>query len=103
MKRPGEAPASDTDSQGPEIRREVNAGILFGGNIQTRPEGVIRIGFRNNNGFPNEAKDPEKYDTLRAESGENGFGFDIQSFVDVNRRWNVLPHNKQFRALTQGW
>ena len=28
---------------------------------------------------------PEKYDALRAESGENGFGFDIQSFVEVNR------------------
>ena len=103
MKRTGAAPERDTANQGPERWREVNEDIFFGGNIQIRPEGVIRIGFRNINGFPNEANDPEKYDALRAESGENGFDFDIQSFVEVNRRWNVLPSNKQFRVLTQGW
>ena len=44
-----------------------------------------------------------KFDYLKAESAENGHGFNIQSFGETNQRWNVLPHYKQLRAITEGW
>ena len=44
-----------------------------------------------------------KFDYLKAESAENGYGFNIQSFGETNRRWNILPHYKQLRAITNDW
>ena len=64
MKRTGEVPRRDTSNQGPERQREVNEDLIFRGNIQIRPDNVIRIGFRNINNFPNKVVGPEKYDVL---------------------------------------
>ena len=68
-----------------------------------KPEGVLRFGFKNINGFPDPTRHPVKYDTLHAESGEHGFGFDIQSFIETNKRWNKVHHSQHLRELTKGW
>ena len=75
----------------------------FGADINTKPENVIRIGCKNIHGFPHPHSQPVKYDTLREESGEYGFSFDLQSFVETNRRWNKVHHTQQLRELTKGW
>ena len=51
----------------------ITAKEIFGANILTKLDGVICIGFKNINGFPDPATNPVKYDTLKAESGEHGF------------------------------
>ena len=40
---------------------------------------------------------------MRAESAENGLGLDIQSFIEVNRRWNQVEEGKRFKDLKKGW
>ena len=57
----------------------------FGGNLHHKPNNTIRIGYRNIHGFP-DPTNAVKYDTLRRESGEYGYQFDLQSFGEVNRR-----------------
>ena len=90
----------------PTMRRNpaYNEGLLgcFGGNLRHKPNNAIRIGYQNIHGFP-EPTNTVKYDTLRQESGEYRYQFDLHSFREVNRRWNILPQDKQFRALTKGW
>ena len=83
-------------------RKDTEPKGMFGANIQYRPVDTIRIGFKNIHGFPAENNDV-KFDYLKSESAENGYGFNIQSFGETNRRWNVLPHYKQLRAITEGW
>ena len=70
---------------GPTMRRRGHK-ETFGGTIEHNQDNVCRIGCRNIGGFPNEEMHSEKYDVLREESAENGLGFDIQSFIEVNRR-----------------
>ena len=57
----------------------------FGADINTKPENVLRIGCKNIHGFPNPQTNPVKYDTLKSESGEYGFSFDLQSYIETNR------------------
>ena len=91
---------------GPGMRRNTAEDdgheAIFGGNLSYKPTNAIRIGYRNIHGFP-DPNNSLKYDTLRRECGEYGHQFDFQSFGEVNRRWNILPQDKQFRELTKGW
>ena len=32
-----------------------------------------------------------------------GLGFDIQSFIEVNKRWNRIEERKRFKDVTKGW
>ena len=108
MKPTGAAQSGvNTAHAGPEMRRNTVVQneehiTSFGGNLEYKPANSIRIGYRNVHGFP-DPTNAMKYDTLRRECGEYGYRFDLQSFGEVNRRWNILPQNKQFRALTRGW
>ena len=92
----------------PVSERQINTAYnddqtaIFGGSLRYKPDKAIRIGYRNVHGFP----DPTNamiYDTLRGECGEFGYNFDLQSFGEVNRRWNMLPQDRQFRSITKGW
>ena len=75
--------------EGPMTRRRRNGNREnFGGNTDDKQDNICRIGCRNIGGFPSKENQSEKYNMLRAESAENGLGLDIQSFIEVNRRWN---------------
>ena len=87
---------------GPTTRRRGHK-ETFGGTIDQKLENVFRIGCRNIGGFPNEELQSEKFDVLREESAENGIGFDFQSFMEVNRRWNRVEEGKRFKDETRGW
>ena len=90
--------------EGPMMRRRRHRiQDIFGGNIENKRDDICRIGCRNIGGFPSEETQSEKYDALREESAENGFGFDIQSFIEVNKRWNRIEEGKRFKDVTKGW
>ena len=81
-------PVETAPSQGLEMRRRNGVGEdqrttatkeFFGADIQHKPDNVLRIGFKNINGFPNKSTNQVKYDVLRTESGDDGFQFDLQS------------------------
>ena len=75
--------------EGPMMRRRrLGTKEIFLGDIEQKQDNICRIGCMNIGGFPSEENHSEKYDTLRAESAENGLGYDIQSFIEVNRRCN---------------
>ena len=84
MKQPSGSVPVHRLSQGPEMQRnqgqketEIEEIDIFGA-IQMKPEGVLQFGFKNINGFPDPTRHPVKYDTLRAESREHDFRFDVQ-------------------------
>ena len=76
---------------------------LFGARIDKKPSNVIRIGFKNIHGFPSPTTQQVKYDVLQAESSEHGFNFDLQSYIETNKRWNRVHHSQHIRGLTKGW
>ena len=99
MKPNVEAWSGDAAHARPETQRNTAYDkqhmATFGGNLSHKPNNAIRIGYQNIHGFldPTNAM---KYDTLGQECGEYGHQFDLQSFGEVNRRWNILPQDKQF-------
>ena len=56
---------------------------FFRTNIAYKPDDTIRIGFKNTHRFLS-ANNDVKFDYLKAESAENGHGFNIQSFGETN-------------------
>ena len=74
----------------------------YSSRISHRLEGTIRIRFKNINRFPTD-KQEVKYDILQAECLEYGHDFDIQSLLETNRRWNILPTDKRLKELMKGW
>ena len=100
MKFPMEA-LREATLEGPMMRRRRHRiQETFGGNIEQKQENVYRIGCRNIGGFPSKENQSEKYDALQEESAENGLGFDIQSFIEVNKRWNQIEEGKRFKDVT---
>ena len=99
MKPTVEVQSGDAAHTGPEMRRNTAHNeeqmAIFGGDISHKPDNVIRIKYQNTHGFQ-EQLNAVKYDTLRRECREYGYQFDLQSFGEVNRRWNILPQDKQF-------
>ena len=112
MKRnQGTVPTEPASLRGPNIRRNntirnqehtVTKDIL-GADILYKPDNVLRIGFKNINRFLNPATNQVKYDVLQAESGEHGFQFDLQSYIETNRRWNRVDPLQHLCELTKGW
>ena len=75
---------------------------IYRADINNRVDNVIRLGVKNIHGFPDRG-DHVKFDALQEESAEYGHGYNIQSFVETNKRWNVLPLDKKLPELTKDW
>ena len=75
---------------------------IYGADINNQPDNVIRIGVKNVHGFP-ERGDHVKFDAMQEESAEHGHRYNIQSFVETNKRWNVMPLDKKLPELTKEW
>ena len=69
---------------------------IYRADISNQQDNVIRLGVKNVHGFPDRG-DHVKFDALQEESAEHGHGYNIQSFVQTNKRWNILPLDKNFQ------
>ena len=106
-----QSPGDSSNRQGMERQRngeqttqnKINQKDIFGANIHNKQDNVIRLGFKNIHGFPNPHTQQVKYDVLQAESSEHGFNFDIQSYLETNKRWNRVHHSQHLKELTKGW
>ena len=94
---------NDQRSGARDLRMNTNTTNFFGADIKHKPHNAIRIGFKNINGFPNPHTHQVKYDTLRAESSEHGMQFDLQSYIETNKRWNKVHPSQHIKELTKGW
>ena len=79
-----------------------NGKQIYRADISNQPDNVIRLGVKNVHGFPDRG-DHVKFDALQEESVEHGHGYNIQSFMETNKRWNILALEKKLPELTKEW
>ena len=59
---------------------------IFGADINYKPENVLRVGCKNIHGFLTPTTQQVKYNILKSESSKHRFQFDLQLFVETNKR-----------------